>query len=219
MNNVGPFQRRVTLSFDNGPTPGVTERVLDSLAERNIKATFFIVGKDLRDRRRRAIAQRAVAEGHWVGNHTMTHSVQLGDAPPEVAHFEIEAAQRVLSDLARPEKLFRPYGGGGIISRHLLSAAAVDELRRRQYTVVLWNSLPRDWEDPKGWPERCLQDIQTRDWSLVVVHDTPTEAMLRLPYFLAALSSQGVTVVQDFPEACVPIRSGVVQGSIDDLTS
>lgn len=211
--------RRATLSFDNGPTAGVTEAVLDTLAEYDIKATFFIVGNDLQDKRSRAIAERAVSEGHWVGNHTMTHTVQLGDAPDEVARHEILDAQRELGELAHPDRLFRPYGGGGVLSKHLLSQAAVQELRRGGFTVVLWNCVPHDWEDPEGWPERCLEQLQSRDWSLVVVHDTPTGAMARLPAFLSAVASDGVEVRQDFPASCVPLRRGVLQGTIDHLIS
>src|SRR5262245_46296092 len=68
----------LTLSFDNGPEPGGTPLVLDILAERGIKSTFFVIGEKLADPERRRLARRARAEGHWIGNHTFTHSVPLG---------------------------------------------------------------------------------------------------------------------------------------------
>ena len=68
----------LTLTFDNGPEPGVTPRVLDILRERGIKTTFFVIGEKLGDPERRRLAARAHDEGHWIGNHTFTHSVPLG---------------------------------------------------------------------------------------------------------------------------------------------
>ena len=73
--------------------------------------------------------------------------------------------------------------------------------------MVLWNSVPRDWEDPDGWPARALADIERLDWTLVVLHDVPTGAMRALPRFLDALAERQVTVVSELPPACVPIRS------------
>ena len=208
---------RVTLTFDNGPTPGVTEDVLAALAEHGVRATFFVVGNDLRDRGVRALAERAAAEGHWLGNHTMTHSVRLGEADgDDVVRFEIEGAQRELDGLAHPDRLFRPFGDG-VLSAGLLGAAAVRELERGRYTCVLWNCVPRDWEDPDGWVDRCLDDVASRDWSLVVLHDTATGAMAQLPRFLSRLAAMGVEVTHEFPDECVPIRRGVVRGTIDHL--
>ena len=71
--------KRVTLSFDNGPTPGVTERVLDILLRAGIRATFFVIGGKLEDPAAAALMRAAHAGGHWVGNHTLTHSIAFGD--------------------------------------------------------------------------------------------------------------------------------------------
>ena len=61
---------KVTLTFDNGPEPGVTDRVLEVLKSEGIAATFFVLGTKLADPARRALTVRAHAEGHWIGNHT-----------------------------------------------------------------------------------------------------------------------------------------------------
>jgi hypothetical protein len=71
--------KRITITFDNGPTPGVTERVLDVLARRDIRAPFFVIGQQLRDQRALEIMHEAQAAGHWIGNHTLTHAVGLGE--------------------------------------------------------------------------------------------------------------------------------------------
>ena len=71
----------ITTPFDNGPDPEVTPQVLDTLRRHDIRSTFFLVGNKLRDRR--CLAQRAHAEGHWIGNHTYNHWYRSGRAPRE----------------------------------------------------------------------------------------------------------------------------------------
>jgi hypothetical protein len=82
---------------------------------------------------------------------------------------------------------------------------------------VLWNSVPRDWEDPTDWPERALADVARQDWTLLVLHDVPTGAMAALPRFLERALSAGVEITRELPPACVPIRRGVIEGSLDGL--
>src|SRR5579863_1189176 len=81
----------VTLTFDNGPTPGITERVIDILSTRRIQTTFFIVDEKFVKPGSRPLAVRAHAEGHWIANHTFTHSAPLGEKPDaEYAGREID---------------------------------------------------------------------------------------------------------------------------------
>jgi peptidoglycan/xylan/chitin deacetylase (PgdA/CDA1 family) len=211
--------RRLTLTFDNGPWPGVTEYVLDLLAARGVHATFFVVGQNLRAPGARALAQRAVDEGHWIGNHTLTHSVQLGEpgADAQLHLREIGVAQDLVADLAHPHRLYRPYGAGGVLSKHLLSPIAVQYLCAGGYTCVLWSSVPRDWEPQTDWVARCLADVEAQEWPLVVLHDLPGCAPDRLPLLLDRLADEGVDIVQEFPEACVPIRCGLLTQPIDHL--
>ncbi len=213
--------RRITLTFDNGPWIGITERVLDLLEQRHLRTTFFVVGQNLRNPAARALAQRAITEGHWIGNHTLTHSVQLGaagiaaDAPQQ----EIGVAQGLIADLAHPDRLYRPYGAGGVLSKNMLSPAAVDYLCAGGYTCVLWSSVPRDWEPEVDWVQCCLADVETQAWPLVVLHDLPGCALGRLPELLDRLAEQHVEVVQEFPAPCVPIRRGVVTQGLDHLVN
>ncbi len=215
MPPVRDGERRLTLSFDNGPSPRVTPAVLDVLRSFHLLATFFVCGRDVAAPDRRAMVERARDEGHRVGNHTMTHAIELGTtADPLVIEQEIGGAQTALGDLASSERLFRPYGAGGVLGPRLLGPAAVRYLRDGKYTCVLWNSIPRDWEDPEGWPERALADVRRQDWTLVVLHDVPTRAMAALPRFLERVLAAGVTVVPELPPACVPIVRGEITGSL-----
>ena len=202
------MKRRVTLSFDNGPTR-VTAQVLDLLGERGLRASFFLVGERLQRPGMRDLAERALREGHRIGNHSLSHATPLGvaDDPAEAAR-EIDGMQELLGDLVPGERCFRPFGGGGNIDRNLLGKHALERLVRGAYTCVLWSSVPRDWENPAGWPEVCLSQIEARPWSVVVLHDLPTGAMERLPDFLDALAAREVEIVHALPDDCVPLRWG-----------
>ncbi len=211
--------RHLTLSFDNGPDPAVTPPVLDVLARHHLAATFFVIGRKLADPAARACAERAAAEGHWIGNHTWTHEAPLGRLPAERAAVEIGRTQHELGALAHPCRWFRPMGAGGVIGPHLLSHAALALLERERMSCVLWNAIPRDWAEPEDWVETALAQIERQDWTLIVLHDLPTGAMDRLDEFLRRVADAGVTVRQDFPPACLPIRGGAATGSVGHLVS
>src|ERR1700737_3948330 len=102
----------ISTSFDNGPDPDVTPLVLDTLHRHDIKSTFFVIGDKLRDRRK--LAERAFAEGHWIGNHTYNHVVPLGmSAESGIATSEIARTQSLIGALAHKRRFFRPLGVGG----------------------------------------------------------------------------------------------------------
>jgi peptidoglycan/xylan/chitin deacetylase (PgdA/CDA1 family) len=210
----------VTLTFDNGPEPAVTPRVLDVLAHTRVKATFFALGSKLADPERRGIAKRAYAEGHWIGNHTWSHQQPLGQLnDPARVLAEIIDTDAAIGELAHPDRLFRPFGGGGAIGTHLLNPVAVDLLKRERMTCVLWNAIPRDWEDPRGWAETALAQCLAQPWTLLVLHDLPTGAMGRLRIFIDRVLDHGGRFRQDFPPECVPIRRGEVVGEIGDYVA
>ena len=209
---------RVTLSFDNGPSHRVTPWVLDVLRERGVRSTFFVVGEQLRAPGAAEIARRAAAEGHWIGNHTLTHAVPLAELDdPAAVDRELDETQELIGDLSHPDRLFRPFGRGGIIDERLLGPHALRRLEEGHFTCMLWNSVPRDWERPDGWVRACLDDVATRPWSVVVVHDLPTGAMDHLPALLDGLDAMAAEVVQEFPDECVPLRRGVRTGAFPQL--
>jgi peptidoglycan/xylan/chitin deacetylase (PgdA/CDA1 family) len=203
--------KRVTLTFDNGPTPGITDRVLEILSSRGIQTTFFVIGERFARPGNRELAGRAHSEGHWIANHSLTHSVALGDKPEaEYARREIEGTQNVIGELAHADKLFRPMGGGGAIGSHLLSHAALEILQKGKYTCVLWSSVPGDWRDQHGWVDRCVSEVAGREWTVVVLHDVYNAALPRLPEFLDRLDSLGLEFRQDFPDDVIITRGGEV---------
>ena len=205
----------LTLSFDNGPTPDVTPHVLDALARRDVTSTFFVIGEKLAQAGNRRLAERAHAEGHWIGNHTWSHSLPFGLMEADAAIAEFDQTQNAIGALVHPHRFFRPYGQGGNLDKRLLSRAIVDHVARARATIVLWSALPRDWEDAEGWVERALGQIAAQPWSLMVLHDLPTGAMRHLDRFLGLIEERGGRLRQEFPPECTPMIHGKLVGPID----
>jgi peptidoglycan-N-acetylglucosamine deacetylase len=206
----------VTLTFDNGPDAATTPRVLDALAARGLRATFFVVGEQLA--RAREPAERAHAEGHWIGNHTWTHRAPFGRlADASAPHREIERTQALIGELAHPDRLFRPVGGGGELGPHVLTPETVEVLVAGGYTCALWNAVPGDWRDPDGWVERALAQCRAHARPLLVLHDLPTGAMDHLEDFLDAALAEGMRFTQALPDACLPIVRGQIVRPLNRL--
>jgi peptidoglycan-N-acetylglucosamine deacetylase len=210
----------VALSFDNGPDPAVTPTVLQVLARRGVKASFFVLGKNLASPERMKLAERAAAEGHRIGNHSFTHRIPLGeDQNPSAVDAEIAKTEALIGALAESPKLFRPFGGGGKIGPHLLSRAAVDHMVANRYTCVLWNCVPEDWIDQDAWVDRAIADAATRAHTLVVMHDILPRAMSHLDRFIGALEDAGHRMTWEFPAECVPIERGQIVRDISGFVS
>ena len=205
----------LTLSFDNGPTPDVMPRVLDVLARRGVTSTFFVIGEKLAQPPNRALAERAHAEGHWIGNHTWSHSRPFGLMEADAAMAEFDRTQQAIGKLMHERRFFRPYGQGGNLDNRLLSRAVVEHLAREKATIVLWSALPRDWQDADGWVDRALDQIAAEPWSLMVLHDLPTGAMRHLDRFLGLVADRGGRVRQDFPPECLPMIDGRLAQPLD----
>jgi peptidoglycan/xylan/chitin deacetylase (PgdA/CDA1 family) len=203
----------VSLTFDNGPTAGVTERVLDILSTRHVTATFFVVGTELADPAGRQASKRAVAEGHRVGGHTWSHTIPFGQADDAIVDSELARTSEAVAAVGGDPLLFRPYGVGGVTDERLMSRHGADRLRAGGYTCVLWNSLPGDWLDADGWVDQAVDDVMAQPWTVVVLHDLPVGAADRLDGFLDRLDALGVEFSLDSPDECTPIRAGVPTSS------
>jgi len=152
----------VAITFDDGPTPGVTERVLDELKERGLHATFFMIGKHAAAAPE--LVQRVLAEGHEIGNHTFNH-LKLNLLPERQVDWEIQKTQETLAGILNdpPVWLRPPYGAFRKNQTALLAA--------RQMGVALWSVDPRDWAQPG---EAVIVDsilTQVKPGSIIVCHD------------------------------------------------
>lgn len=211
---------RLTLSFDNGPIAGITPRVLDVLRERDLHAYFFVLGKLVAAPGGAEMIARVLEDGHVVGNHSYTHETPLGEDPrADAVSLEIEATERVLAPLVPGERRFRPFGGGGKIGPHLLREDAVRYLCSRQYSCVLWNAIAHDWDDPQGWSDRMLADLDAREHTVLVLHDIENACLERLPEFLDRALARGAEVTLDLPADCVPIARGDIRTDLTPLVA
>ncbi|WP_437774291.1 polysaccharide deacetylase family protein [Sorangium sp. So ce1097] len=169
----GRGDAHIALTFDDGPHPEHTPRLLDWLAEHRVDATFFVLGTLARSHP--DLVRRIVADGHDIGNHTYTH-VSLEHASPQLLRAEVGTTRALLEDLTGSAcPLFRPPWGK-------VSARALFQLWSDGHTVVLWNADPRDYamksaEAAVAWCAR----YRPRSGDIILLHDTSrvTNALVR----------------------------------------
>jgi peptidoglycan-N-acetylglucosamine deacetylase len=156
--------RRVALSFDDGPDPEVTPVVLDALARHGARATFFSIGRSLEEHPQ--LAQRMIAEGHELGNHSWRHSRWQNLFSAAEHSREIERGEQAIAALTRSQArpLYRP--PIGLNSPQLARIAS-----RRRLTMVAWSLHSRDTRstDPRRVARHVLERIQPGD--IVLMHD------------------------------------------------
>lgn len=160
----GPSNERVVaLTYDDGPNPPYTGRILDVLEQEHVHATFFVVGRAVRAYP--ALVRREVRDGDAVGNHTWDHRHLIVLTPAAVrtsltrTDAAIFAAAHIHTHLMRP-----PFGARDWIVMHVA--------RKLGYTVVMWSvPLARDWEYPPARviAQRILPHVV--DGSIIVLHD------------------------------------------------
>lgn len=180
----GPF---VAMTFDDGPHPTNTPRLLDILAKRNIKATFFVVGTNAR--RYPAIMKRMVAEGHEVGNHTVNHphltKITEAKAMEEVTGCE----QAIVSTTGVKPRLFRP--PGGYINNH----QKIWLKDRFGYSTVMWAVDPQDWKRPGSSvvAQRIISNSSAG--AIILAHDIHAPTITAMPQALDGLLAKGLRFV------------------------
>jgi len=194
--------------------------MLDVLAEKSVPAAFFVIGERVTAPGADALIARMAADGHRIGNHSFSHCIQFGEVPTEAAvRDEVARTATLIAPWAEAPPLFRPPGGGGRLDRRLFSGVLIDHLQHEGYTCVLWNVVPRDWEDPERWVDRALVEVSRRDWSVVVVHDTIAGNAQHVANFIDRARAQGHEFVRDLAPDCLPIVAGTLMQDLSGLTT
>lgn len=172
----------LVITFDDGPNPGTTGKVLDILGEHRVSAVFFVVSKRIRpgDRGAADLIDRMIREGHIVANHTETHA-QLCSVSKERAAAEIDDAERrIATAAAMPIRWFRaPYG-----ARCRRLETLLDERSLRHFH---WDVDPQEWKHRSGtaaatYVIRRLKRLRGR--AVVLFHDTKPATVAALPVIL-----------------------------------
>jgi cellulose synthase/poly-beta-1,6-N-acetylglucosamine synthase-like glycosyltransferase/peptidoglycan/xylan/chitin deacetylase (PgdA/CDA1 family) len=194
----GELPGKIALTFDDGPDPRWTPKILDILKEKGVHATFFIIGENGAASPR--LVQRILAEGHDLGNHTFTHP-NLGDTPDSVAGVELNATQRLIEALTgRSTRLFRPPYFGDAEPTSAEEIAPMQEAEKMGYLTVGLKVDPDDWQKPT--PEQIIErvvaqatdpDLEKRG-QVVLLHDSGgdrTATVAALPKLIDTLRAKG----------------------------
>ncbi len=183
--NVGPTTaKQVALTFDDGPHPIITLKVLDILREYNAKATFFVIGS--RAKRYPWILRQIVAEGHEIGNHTYTHLMMTAEtSTDEVIDREITQTQNEIKNAIGYETfLFRPPYG-------TYRAETKSVFRDHNLNIVLWSVDSNDWRAKEH--DRIFQTVTNHihNGSIILCHDIHKAILDSLPHILDTLKAEG----------------------------
>ena len=189
-------EHQVAITFDDGPDPHWTPKILDILKAANLKAAFFLTGVNAE--RYPTLVRRIVNEGHEIGNHTYYHP-NLALCWPEHVRLELNATQLLLEAITgRATTLFRPPYAADTSPSQLSELAPLQIAQELDYMVVLENIDPQDWAKPGAniIVQRVKQ--QRRDGSIILLHDgggDRSQTVEALPRILTWLHTRGDTVV------------------------
>ncbi len=180
----GPY---IAMTFDDGPHATLTPKLLDILKARNIKATFFVIGKNAAEYP--DILKRISAEGHEIANHSWSHP-DLAKLPLDTMRSEISRTQdAITNNIAKPVTLLRPPYGA-------LSASQKQYVHDSYgYRIILWDVDPLDWRRPGAAvvSERILKGV--KPGSIILSHDIHPGTIEAMPGTLDALLARGFQFV------------------------
>ena len=180
----GPY---IALTFDDGPHPDNTVRLLKMLKERGIKATFFCVGQRVADHP--SVAKRIVEEGHEIGNHSWSHKV-LSAMPDAAVARDLERTDDAIRKATgvSPKLMRPPYGAFTDRQRDWAH-------RKWGYRITLWNVDSQDWRNPVASYARSRILQGAGPGSIVLSHDIHRSTVDGMPKTLDALKAKGFKFV------------------------
>ena len=189
----GPDRRQIALTFDDGPDPSHTPRILEALAAADVRAAFFVVGRHVEAAP--ALAREIASAGHDLGNHTYGHR-HLWTLPPRASREEVDRGASAIADATgRPPRYFRPPWGTFNWAAYA-RAGEIGEVR------VLWSVRPEGWLSPAPAAKMTAFVVaHAHPGAIVDLHDrgghpsTPVETCAALPGMIAGLRDLGFDVV------------------------
>ena len=184
VNAEGPY---IALTFDDGPGKTTTPRLLDMLAKRGIKVTFFILGESAQENPE--ILKREVAEGHEIGNHSWSHP-NLGKMSDEAVRGQLQRTQDLVFQLTgiKPRVMRPPYGS---FTEHQRKWAH----EQFGFPIALWEVDPLDWKKPGASviAHRILSE--TRPGYIILAHDIHAQTIDAMEEVLDGLLAKGFKFV------------------------
>jgi peptidoglycan-N-acetylglucosamine deacetylase len=180
----------IALTFDDGPWPETTEKVLAALKKENVKATFYVVGQPLKSWPE--LGKKIMADGHVIANHTLHHWYK--QMTPLVAQREIEDTQQIIRETLNVETAyFRP--PGGVLTNGLVAYA-----QKQGQSVNMWSVDSNDSRPNRPSPEAMLKTIlaQATPGGIVLMHDgggSHDNTAKAVPQIIIKLREQGYRFV------------------------
>ncbi|NNE90221.1 MAG: polysaccharide deacetylase family protein [Verrucomicrobiales bacterium] len=189
--SVNTSARVLALTFDDGPHPTNTPRLLDMLKKRNVRATFYVVGSNAR--RYPHIMRRMIAEGHEIGNHTFSHSDMKKMSKTAIKSDLQRTQQMIVSGCGvTPRTMRPPYGS--------ITADQKSWIRRELgYPTITWSVDPEDWKKPGSSVVSSRLINGAKPGAILLAHDIHAPTIDAMPRTLDTLLSKGyrfVTVTQ-----------------------
>ncbi|XGA85314.1 polysaccharide deacetylase family protein [Polaribacter sejongensis] len=170
-------KKEIFLTFDDGPTPEITEFVLTELKKYNAKATFFCIGKNIQNHPE--IFSKLITDGHSIGNHTQNHLKGWKSETNAYLKNALECEQTItqFNTSTITQKLFRPPYGK-------IKKNQAKQLIEKGYKIIMWSVLSADFDTTIS-NEKCLENVlkNTEPGSIIVFHDS-VKAAERMKYAL-----------------------------------
>lgn len=186
-------EKRIYLTFDDGPSTVVTGRILDILKEEDVKATFFVVGDRIEGREE--VLRRIAAEGHTIGVHSQTHIYRSIYSSDEALLKDVDAcAETIRRVTGITSRVYRFPGGGGKRKEEQTAL-----LRRKGYRVVGWNAVCGDEEIAGAGSEdlyrAAVRTSAGKEPIVLLCHDSATHRATAeaLPAIIAHFKAEGYT--------------------------
>ena len=181
-------KKEIFLTFDDGPTPEITEFILSELKKHDAKATFFCIGKNIKNHPE--LFSQLISDGHSIGNHTQNHLKGWKTNTKDYVDNVLECNKTItqFNNTTIKQQLFRPPYGK-------IKKSQAKELLKRGYKIIMWDVLSADFDTTIS-NEKCLQNIldNTTKGSIIVLHDSVKAAermKYALPRVLKTFSDKG----------------------------
>ena len=229
IDQLGATRRKIALSFDDGPDPRWTPKILDILKEKHVPAAFFVVGEEAA--KSPGVLKRAYAEGHSIGNHTYSHP-NLDEISPTQLRWELNITQRLIeSTLGVKSILFRPPYGIDHQPEYAEEVAQLPIAQDMGYLIVGQKIDPHDWRQPYGKQvpaEEIIDGVlrQADAGNIVLFHDgggDRSQTVKALPVIIDRLRERGFEFVpvpelvgKTRAEVMVPLSGGERLGAKAD---
>lgn len=178
-------KKKIAITFDDGPSAKYTEKLLDELKKRNVKATFFVVGENAANNKE--LILRMKNEGHLIGNHTYSH-INLGTVSNCRAMEEIQKTNEIIREITGEDTEYIRPPFGVYKNRYV---------ERENMIVVLWDIDPKDWTIYDA--DRVAKDVisHAKEGKIILMHDifeTSVEAAIKIIDDLTSEGYEFVTV-------------------------